>query len=149
MGWFETEDWSWLFYAVVLTLGALIILLLAFVWWTSRMERRRVRRHVESLGGEVLSIHRVGFFSPGSGFALDESPGPWHEDSDAPTYRVCWRTRDGVEASGEFKARYYRRSVWPETLPEDPAARKRRFLLRPEPEPRQPGDVPGDERVRW
>lgn len=153
MSWFEMKDLSLVFYAVIFTLGVLAIALLGFTWWTTHIERRRVRRYVESRGGEVLSLDRVGTFRPASPYSMgdfDDHLIPWHDEPDTPTYRVRWRTPNGTETTGEFKTRYFRRSVWSATPDRSPTgARTETGLLRAEGEPRQPDDVPGDTRVRW
>lgn len=114
MSWLEIDDLSLVFYAVIGFMGLLALVLWRSGVWLAQVERRQVRDYVESHGAELLSIEKLGPY-PANGMFQHRGPNPvrlWHEQGDAPTYRVVWRDRYGVEGSAELKTHAYRRSVW-------------------------------------
>jgi len=136
MSWLESFN-PQLFLGLVLAVVALLALgMLSLGAWTNRVERRRVRRYVESLGGTVVSMERTNLLMLDTYTLQPLERPPWYRDRTTPRFEVRWIDADGCQRVDAFVTEFYRNEVWAERasahaeLPQPLEKANRRILTR-------------------
>ncbi len=113
VGWIEWLTSGHVAIIIILGLALAAIGLVIFPIWTNQVEKRRVRRYIQSHGGTVQSLRRTNRWAVDVSAGRGNGPGPsWQADPTTPSFLAHWTDRHGVERQNTFVTAYYRRSVW-------------------------------------